>query len=133
MVLKGSTNIFTTNEQFGEVYDSLAQQGFQFVEIDIDEGLISSGYVPNLEGTSILSSEDINALPDQNEGSELVDVRYSNAFDGGFWVGIYREDAIPTSTFVTDNYSDLIDITGQQSGAGLGLIDCRSQTSLKIN
>jgi len=125
MVLQGSINIFTTSdEQFGQVTDSLAQQSFQLVEADLDGGLISSGYVPNLEGTSILSSEDINDIPSQDQaGSQLVDVRYSNAFDGGLWIGVYRADALQTSSFTHDNFADFAARASEQSGIGLSLVD----------
>jgi len=125
MVLQGSINRFTTSgEQFGQVTESLALQGFQLVEADIDGGLISSGYVPNLQGTSILSSEDINDILSQNQtGSQLVDVRYSNALDGGLWIGVYRADAVQTNSFTHDTFADFEAVANEQLGIGLSLVD----------
>ncbi len=118
----------TTIEEFDEQNTALLEQGYAPVELGFEDDIVYTKYSANTETNTILSAGDfdefLEIIPSQQEeGYQLVDVRYSDIEDEGVWVGEFRNDVIPTTHFYTDSLDEFKTYAGEQFEQNIGLID----------
>lgn len=115
-----------TPEQFEEQNSVLVERGYDIVSAELEDDVIYSEHIANTETNTILSSEDfdelVEVIPSQQEaGYELIDVRYSESIET--WVGVFDNNAIPTTHFYTDDFDEFTAHAVEQFNLGINLVD----------